>query len=86
MSNEQTTGKDTDEDASFSENEQILSKSYTSDDQQQQQPLTAIEQIHPSSIISTNEIQDDQKIISKTTELSSDESKSQVQPTETQVR
>jgi len=87
---EQTTGKDTDEDASFSENEQILSKSFTSDEQQQS--LNAIrtnEQSRPSSIISTNEIQDDHEIISKTIESSINDrnkSESQVQSIETQVK
>jgi hypothetical protein len=87
---EQRTEKDTDEDASFSENEQILSKSFTSDEQQQS--LNAIrtnEQSRPSSIISTNEIQDDHEIISKTIESSINDrnkSESQVQSIETQVK
>lgn len=41
---EQSTGRDTDEDASFSENEQILSKSFTSDEQQ-----ALREDAHPSN-------------------------------------
>ncbi len=72
---EQKTGKDTDEDASFSENEQILSKSSMSDEQQQQQ---ITKESRPLSIIGTNEIQDDHEIISKTTESSINISESQL--------
>jgi hypothetical protein len=81
---EQRTEKDTDEDASFSENEQILSKSSMSDEQQQQQQTT--EESRLSSIIGTNEIQDDHEIISKTTESSINVSKSQLPSTELQEK
>ncbi len=69
VKNEQSIGKDTDEDASFSESEPISSKSFMSDEQQQ--PLSRsqiIEESRPSSLISTNEMHDNHEIISKTTE------------------
>ncbi len=85
---EQITGKDTDEDASFSENEQILSKSFTSDDQQQSENVIQTkEESHPSSIVSTNTIEDDHETISKTTESLINEinqSESQIQSSEIQ--
>jgi hypothetical protein len=71
---QQRVEKDTDEDASFSENEQILSKPSMSDEQQQQTK----EESRPSSIIGTNEIQDDHEIISKTAESSINVSESQL--------
>ena len=76
---QQKIEKDTDEDASFSENEQILSKPPMSDEQQQQQQQQQIkEESRPSSIIETNEIQDDHEIISKTPESSINVSESQL--------
>jgi len=67
--NEQTTGKDTDEDASFSESEQTPLRSSKSD--KQQQSTDAIQTTDESlslSLNSTNEIQDSDKNLSRSTE------------------
>jgi len=88
IKHEQITGKDTDEDASFSENEQILTKSFTSDDQQQSENVIQTkEESHPSSIVSTNAIEDDHETISKTTESlinETNQSESQIESSEIQ--
>jgi hypothetical protein len=74
---EQSTGKDTDEDASFSEGEQ------TKSDEQQQQSVNAIQQIEesrPSSLISISETYDDHESTSdKTKSLINELNKSEVQ-------
>ena len=68
---EQKTDKDTDEDASFSENEQISTRSWKSDEQQTSlNTLETTEESHPSFPISANEKQDDHEIMSCTTESS----------------
>ncbi|CAF4554913.1 unnamed protein product [Rotaria sp. Silwood1] len=87
---EDIAGRDTDEDASFSESEQISSQLFTSDEQKQSSNLIkATEESHPSSLLSTNEKQDDHEIITTTAESSinkSNELESQLQTTDSVVK
>ncbi|CAF4522387.1 unnamed protein product [Rotaria sp. Silwood1] len=87
---EDIAGRDTDEDASFSESEQISSQLFTSDEQKQSSNLIkATEESHPSSLLSTNEKQDNHEIITTTAESSinkSNELESQLQTTDSVVK
>ncbi|UJR26385.1 hypothetical protein I4U23_007717 [Adineta vaga] len=75
---EHITGKDTDEDASFSESEQISSQSIKSDTPQQSdhviQPTTTttatiIDELRPSPLPSIELLEDEKKTIAETTDL-----------------
>ncbi|CAF2081466.1 unnamed protein product, partial [Rotaria magnacalcarata] len=72
------SGRDTDEDASFSENEQIPSESFKSDEKQK-----TIEDSHPSLLLSsaTNEKQDDHEIQPTITQSSINELESKSKST-----
>ncbi|CAF1404678.1 unnamed protein product, partial [Rotaria sordida] len=87
MKDDETAGKDTDEDASFSDSEQIPSQSFMSDEQNQSLNLikTTEEESHPSYLLSTNEKQDDHETISTTTTTATDSSINRINELETQL-
>ncbi|CAF3497813.1 unnamed protein product [Rotaria sordida] len=87
MKDDETAGKDTDEDASFSDSEQIPSQSFMSDEQNQSLNLikTTEEESHPSYLLSTNEKQDDHETISTTTTTTTDSSINRINELETQL-